>query len=140
MGEAKRRKEIALRRNPDYNSDPLVPWTKTDWEKVVTVFGKLSEPDYLTAMARKQFQHIGRGLVLLCIYKGKPTVSYSASYSFLLFLYESGFKNRLQETLCQYNPRIEFILLVTYNDVATEAESTYDYIPCRFGRIPSVAE
>jgi hypothetical protein len=70
MGEAKRRKEIALRRNPDYNSDPLVPWTKTDWEKVVTVFGKLSEPDYLTAMARKQFQHIGEVLYSCAFIKG----------------------------------------------------------------------
>lgn len=134
MGEAKRRKEIALHRNPEYNSDPFVPWTKSDWEKLKTTFGSLTEPDLLAALAQKGFKEKARGVVLLSIYEGKLAAGYLSSSEVLLNLYESGFKNRLQECFYTYNPRTDFILMVTYNDVVTSNECTYDFIPRKFGQ------
>lgn len=134
MGEAKRKKEIALHRNPEYSSDPFVPWTKEDWEKLKTTFGNLTEPDLLAALARKGFKEKTRGVVLLSIYEGKLASGYLSSSEVLLNLYESGFKNRLQECFYKYNPRTEFILMVTYDDVATYDDYTYDFIPRKLGQ------
>ena len=38
LGEAKRRKEIALQRNSEYDSEPSVPWTKADWGSMNLTF------------------------------------------------------------------------------------------------------
>lgn len=128
MGEAKRRKEIALQRHPEYNSDPLVPWSKPDFEKLMSTFGELLEPNHLKNLARQGFRETGRGAVLLSIFKGKPMAFYKASSLLLLDLYESGFKNRLQEKFYEYNPRTQVILVVTYNDLTTSDECVYDSI------------
>lgn len=104
MGDAKRRKEIALQRNPEYNSDPVVKWTEDDKQRFKSTFGKFLEPDFLKELTRSGFKQMGRGAVGLSFFAGRPSAEYVPASTFLLILHESGFKNRLQKALEEYHP------------------------------------